>query len=180
MADNTSLPPSATKAATDEVTYSGDIAVVQVVRQAHVIGAEGSKTVTDMSAPTGTPAAASLSVHELPATSGGCSTLHRVSTGAVQDQAIVKASPGQVFGVYIYNNSVSPVFVKFHNQVSLPTAGVGVVAAVGMQAGVSNYVPIAKGRAFSVGIGITIVLEIADNGTTAVAAGACVVDVDYK
>lgn len=48
MADNTALPASGTNAATDEVTYSGDTAVVQLVRFVQVTGSEGSKTVVDL------------------------------------------------------------------------------------------------------------------------------------
>jgi hypothetical protein len=46
MADNLTLPPTGSpKAATDEVTYSGDTAMVQLVRMVEVSGSEGSKTV---------------------------------------------------------------------------------------------------------------------------------------
>lgn len=61
MADNFPLTPgSGRSAATDQVTHSGDTADVQVVRQAHVTGAEGSKTVQDVTQSTGSavPAAA--------------------------------------------------------------------------------------------------------------------------
>ena len=52
MADNAPLPPatgSTRNAATDQVTYSGDVADVQLVRLVDVTGAEGSKTVTTAS-----------------------------------------------------------------------------------------------------------------------------------
>lgn len=50
MADNTqlNLGTGGKKAATDEVTYSGDTADVQIVRIVTVTGAEGSKTVIDL------------------------------------------------------------------------------------------------------------------------------------
>jgi hypothetical protein len=50
MADNVPLTTNAAlRAATDEVTYSGDTANVQLVRVVDVTGAEGSKTVTSIS-----------------------------------------------------------------------------------------------------------------------------------
>lgn len=50
MADNLATSGgSAGPAATDEVTYSGDTAHVQLVRQVHVSGTEGSKTVAAIS-----------------------------------------------------------------------------------------------------------------------------------
>lgn len=45
MADNATLPATGQAVATDEVTYSGDTAQVQLVRVVTVAGAEGSKTV---------------------------------------------------------------------------------------------------------------------------------------
>jgi hypothetical protein len=45
MADNVTLPAPGQAVATDEVTYSGDTAQVQLVRVVTVAGAEGSKTV---------------------------------------------------------------------------------------------------------------------------------------
>lgn len=49
MADNFPLTPGAGRnAATDQVTYSGDTADVQLMRPVVVTGAEGSKTVVDL------------------------------------------------------------------------------------------------------------------------------------
>jgi hypothetical protein len=49
MADNTPITAgSGTNIAADEATYSGDTAKIQVIRQVHVSGTEGSKTVTEI------------------------------------------------------------------------------------------------------------------------------------
>lgn len=53
MADNVTLPAQGTGSSTpivasDELTYSGDTAKVQVIRQVHVSGSEGSKTLTEV------------------------------------------------------------------------------------------------------------------------------------
>lgn len=49
MADNFPLTPgSGRNAATDQVTFSGDTADVQLIKQVHVIGSEGSKTVVEL------------------------------------------------------------------------------------------------------------------------------------
>lgn len=49
MSDNRALPPVSGKAATDEVTYSGDAdAHVQLFRPVHVTGSEGSRVVADI------------------------------------------------------------------------------------------------------------------------------------
>ena len=55
MADNFPLTPGTGRnAATDQVTYSGDSADVQLVKNVLISGAEGSKTVTDIAYGTGT------------------------------------------------------------------------------------------------------------------------------
>ena len=48
----TSADPAALRAATDEVSYSGESAYVQLVRHVWVSGAEGSRTVVALAAPT--------------------------------------------------------------------------------------------------------------------------------
>lgn len=50
MADNSDRTPgSGEKVATDELTYSGDTAKIQLIRVVHVEGTEGSKTLTEIS-----------------------------------------------------------------------------------------------------------------------------------
>lgn len=63
MADNVQLPVTGTgtadvKAATDEVTYSGETAQLPLGRMAHVAGAEGSKTVEPITGTIGAAAPA--------------------------------------------------------------------------------------------------------------------------
>lgn len=48
MTDNRDLAALTGNAASDEVTYSGDTSHVQIIRQVHVTGAEGSKTVNEV------------------------------------------------------------------------------------------------------------------------------------
>lgn len=49
MADNLAVTPgSGAIAAADEATYSGDTSKVQVIRQVHVTGSEGSKSVVEL------------------------------------------------------------------------------------------------------------------------------------
>lgn len=182
MADNISVSSgiASYNAAADIATYSGDAdAAVQVTHPVFVSGSEGSKTVSEIAGATGSPAAAAMSVHALPATSGGCSTYHVVSAASA-NAANIKSSAGQIFGARIFNNAAYPIFVKFHNTSGAPTAGSGVVRVFGIQAGVGLWADFPMGLAFSTGIGISIVKDLADSGTTAVAASDCVVDVDYK
>lgn len=55
MSDNVTIPATGTGSTTpivacDELTYSGDTAKLQLVRQVHVSGSEGSKTLTEIGA----------------------------------------------------------------------------------------------------------------------------------
>jgi hypothetical protein len=114
-----------------------------------------------------------------PATSGGLSDYHVVSAAST-NTANVKASAGQLYGFDIFNNANYPIYVKLHNTAGTPTAGSGVVQTIGVQAGSGKSWSSDIGRAFSTGIGISIVKDIADAGTTAVAASDCVVDLFYN
>lgn len=177
MADNAAIKSDAAttlyNVCSDEVTYSGDTTKVQIVRQVHVSGSEGSKTLTELADTTG------LNVHPQPATSGGCSTFHLVAA-ATTNQNNVKASAGQVYGISVFNNALYPIYVKFHNTAGTPTAGSGVVRTFGVQSGTQLARTFSAGIAFGTGIAITIVQGITDANTTAVALSDCVVDVDYK
>ena len=160
MADNAGVKSDAVatlfNVAADEATYSGDAAKIQLVRLVEVFGAEGAKVILD-----------------------ALSNYHVVSAGSV-NAASIKASPGRVYCIHVFNNGAYPVYVKFHNTAGTPSAGSGVVFTVGCQAGVARDIELPGGLPFSTGIGITIVKDIADGGTTAVLASDCVVDVGYK
>jgi hypothetical protein len=62
LADNRDLASLSGNCAADEVTYSGDTAVVQVVRLAHVSGSEGSKTLAEIAGTAGSPGTAALTI----------------------------------------------------------------------------------------------------------------------
>ena len=119
------------------------------------------------------------SVVPVPATSGGLSKSHTISL-ATTNAIIIKASPGQIYLVRVFNNAAYPIYVKFHDTAGVPTAGVGVVETIGVQAGQPVVVPIEVGDAFVTGIGMTIVQGIVDTDATAVGLNDAAVDVFYK
>jgi hypothetical protein len=114
-----------------------------------------------------------------PTTTGGLDTYHTVTAGSA-NAANINASAGQVYAVRVFNVADYPIYVKLHNTVGVPTAGAGVVRVFGVQAGTLFTQDWPAGLAFATGIGITIVKDITDAGTTAVLANDGVVDVDYK
>ncbi len=107
------------------------------------------------------------------------SALHAVAA-ASDNAASVKASAGTLYGISFYNNAAYPIYVKFHNTAGTPTAGTGVVRTFAIQAGTQRDVVIPQGGvAFATGIGLTIVKDLADNGTTATAANDAVGEIWY-
>lgn len=110
----------------------------------------------------------------------GSSMYHVVSAGST-NAANIKASAGRVTGWSIFNNADYPIYVKFHNTAGTPTAGAGVVYAIGVQAGTASM-PFDDddGLAFATGIGISIVKGITDADGTAVLASDCVVNIHFK
>lgn len=87
------------------------------------------------------------------------STFRRVTTAST-NAVNIKASAGVLVTIHITNFTDNVVYVKFHNTAGTPTAGSGVVFAVGCQAGMIRDVYI--GRAFATGIGMTVVASPQD------------------
>jgi hypothetical protein len=106
---------------------------------------------------------------------------HHLVAAATANAANVKASAGTLKGFSLFNNSSVPVYLKFHNTAGTPTAGSGVVRTFGIQAGTGREVTIpGGGLSFGTGIGITLVRDLADAGTTATAANDAVGEVFYE
>jgi hypothetical protein len=135
------------------------------------VGADGVSAPLSNTAPMPTRA--------LPMTSGGVSTFHLVAAGTTNATRI-KSGAGMVYGIDLTNTSGALWYLKFHDSAaSPPTAGAGVVRSVAIQAGVSRRLEFPLGLAFSTGIGITTVTDLADGGTTALAASSGVLDIDW-
>ena len=115
----------------------------------------------------------------VPATTGGLSTYHLVSSAST-NAANIKASAGQLYGWYIYNNSASPRKVAFHNSATTPTAGAGIFFTMVIPPTSAANVSFEMGIAFSTGIGITIVTGLPDNDGNAVSINDVVLNLWYK
>lgn len=103
---------------------------------------------------------------------------HLISA-ATTNATIVKSSGGRVLGWSYANTTALWVFVKLHNQGTLPIAGSGVVRAIAIPPNGTNIFSIPAGIAFTAGVGLTTTTGAADSDATAVTANAIVGDIYY-
>lgn len=151
-----------------EVAADGDRRQVVVIGDPSVVAG-----VLPVDATSGIP------VHLMPVTTGGLTPFHRVTTGST-NAVNVKASAGQVYHISLSNRAAYPIYFKFHNNAGTPTAGAGVVYAIGLQAGLDREIELLDGLAFATGIAISIVKGIADSDATPVLANDGSIDIAYK
>jgi len=127
----------------------------------------------------GTNAIGDVGVQYRANATGAASGTHIVSA-ATTNATIVKASAGRLLGWNLANTSAAWKYVKFHNQTTTPTAGSGVVRTIGIPPGGRAELSMPGGIAFTTGIGMTIVNDSADAGTTAVSLGDVVGDIFFS
>jgi hypothetical protein len=120
-----------------------------------------------------------LRVVPTPHTAGGLSTHHLVSAAST-NATVIKASPGQVFGWYIYNSNTSARKIAFHDASSTPTAGASIKFAIVIPPTSGANVLFESGIEFATGIAITMVTGLADSDATAVALNDLVSNIFYK
>lgn len=115
-----------------------------------------------------------------PATSGGLSIFRSLDLDETEEA--VKASAGQVYGYYIYNNAAATSYVKFYNDT---TANVIVgtttpVLTIPVPAGAAANVFSDIGIPFSTAITVAATTGVADADTGAPAANDVVINVFYS
>jgi hypothetical protein len=101
------------------------------------------------------------------------STSSFVKSAATTNATSLKASAGNVFSIYLINNSAAVKYFKLYNKASAPTVGTDTpVAVVGIPATGNNFVMDGSTWAplrFSTGIAYAITGAVTDADTTAVA-----------
>jgi len=107
-------------------------------------------------------------------------TISKLISAATTNATSVKASAGQLYGYFIYNDANATRYVKLHNTAGAPTAGTGVVMTIGIPAGSAANVEFINGIAFGTGIAFTTVTGIADANATAVGASDLAINLFYK
>ena len=111
------------------------------------------------------------------------SSMYHLVAANSTNAASVKASAGHVTAVQCSNINAAIRYLKFHNTAGTPTAGSGVVWTVPIPGstagGIANLNFGDNPLYFSTGIGITVVTDVADSGTTAVAASEIHINIAY-
>lgn len=123
-------------------------------------------------------------VTEIPATSGGCSQSQLIC-GSTTNATVIKASPGQIFGLNCANISTAAAWLKIYDKATSPTVGSDtpkrtmVIPSNTNGAGFVYSQP--AGLQYTAGISIAVTNGPAVADTTILPqANAVVVNVDYK
>ena len=155
MADNVVFTGSVATytAAADEASYLGATAKIQVAHVLKVTGAAGSRVL------------------------GGL-TYHKVSAGSGDAQNISTAT-GEIHSIIAFNKGIYTAYAKLHLTAGTPTPGASVWRTIAIPSGIPRDITFYGGLTFTTGLGITIVQDLADSGTTAVVAGDVVFDLEY-
>lgn len=106
------------------------------------------------------------------ATLGSPTNANILNSAASVNGTVVKASAGNVYGVVVANNGASAVYVKLHNSTTVTPGTTAVAMWLKVAPGENakfDFGPL--GARFSAGICLSITGAVADNDTTAVAAG---------
>ena len=168
---------AAVKAASTAAAAADPASVVSLSPNSPAKIFDGTNTAAVKAASTA-PAAAdpalvvTISPHSLVNTVGGA-TFTKIHAAATNNAAVVKASAGQVYGWYFFNNSAATKFVKLYNKTTTPAPATdnGVLAiTIAVPAGGGTNVFWAAGVAFGTGIGIAIVNLVSETDNTSVAA----------
>ena len=118
-----------------------------------------------------------------PAASGGLTSFSD-SIDATTNATLVKNSPGQIYGIEIFNNAANIGYLKFYDSASLPTPGAGTPAVRMMVPGNATGAGVVRsyenGMNFVNGIAYTFVAGIDDSDATPVSAAEFLVNIYYK
>jgi hypothetical protein len=107
---------------------------------------------------------------------------NRLIAAGTTNATLVKTSPAEVHGWYLYNAAAYAVFLKLYDSATIPTAGSGTPKiTIGVPAGAgANLLGADEGATFTAGLGYTITKLAADNDTTVVVAGDLIVNLFYR
>ncbi len=115
-----------------------------------------------------------------PTTTSGCTVFRSLDLDETEEE--VKATGGNVYGYFIYNNSASTMYLKFYNATaaSVTVGTTTPVMTFPIPAGSAANVGFPYPVSFSTAITVAVVTGVADSSTGAPAANDCIVNIFYK
>lgn len=113
-----------------------------------------------------------------PVTSGGSSIYRNLDLGSTGQ--VVKASAGQMYGYYIFNNANTVRYLKIYDKATAPTNSDTPVMTYPIPPGSAANVAFPNGVAFANGIGVRAVTGVADNDTGAPSTNDVIINLNYK
>lgn len=110
-------------------------------------------------------------------------TPHVTISAASTNATSLKASPGVVKSIQVFNNAADERFLKFYDKASAPTVGtdtpIKVILVPGNAAGAGAVVSLPESILFTLGIAFALTTGMAHSDTGAVGANELVVNIDY-
>jgi hypothetical protein len=125
-----------------------------------------------------------VQVNPVPATTGGLSIFRSIDLDESEEE--VKASAGQVYGMWVSNTATSTRFLKFYNAtaanvtVGTTTPVITIPIPGNSSDDVSGLLASAHGIAFGTAITVAATTAVADNDTGAPGANEVIVNIFYK
>lgn len=175
-AGSLSVDWNGTQPVTGSGTATGALRVELANNSTGILATVGAVTAITNAFPTGANVIGNVGL--IPRTTGGLTTYHLVSAAST-NATNVKASAGQLFGWFIYNNNAAMRKVAFHNTAGTPTAGASIFFTLNIPGSGAANMPCDIGIAFSTGIAFTTVTDNTDAGATAVGSGDLTINLFY-
>jgi hypothetical protein len=120
------------------------------------------------------------SVTPVPSATANGLTSTRVVSGATTNAANLKATPGNIWQMHLYNVAAYDVFVKLYEKATAPTVGTDTPKwTIPLKAGGSFGECFLFGKSFATGIAMAITKLQADSDTTVIAAGDVTGSLDW-
>lgn len=109
-----------------------------------------------------------------------CSILRNLDVDESADIGVAK--PCELYGWYLYNNKASAVYLKLYDSAAAATLGTDTpVMTIGLPASsAANLLSELPFAYFSKGISVGATTDVADAGTTALAANDLVINLFYR
>lgn len=143
--------------------------------------AEGSKADVAATTDTGTFSVIALLKRLLTKFGAFTKSTYTLNSAATTNANVVKATPGNVWGISIINTSAAAKFVRLYDKATAPTVGTDIAyRVIAVAANSSTRVDFANGDSYAAGIGIAITNLIAHNDATAIAANNVQLAITYE